>query len=147
RSRVRPSGSRHTGPCRSRCARSGARQPLARAAIHGHRRREGDRSMSADFVLYRRMRGVFWGVLVALVIGLPALVVIGVTTPANAEWADASYAREIGGPQNVFELGFVLASFAATFAAVMLGATAGSVDHQRGVLRDLVLTGRPRVVI
>ena len=70
--------------------------------------------------------------------------VAGLTIPAELGLVAASTERDIGDATNVFLAGIGMLGVAATFAAVLLGATAGSVDHQRGVLRDLVVAGRTR---
>jgi hypothetical protein len=103
--------------------------------------------MSADLVLYRRMRGMFWGGLVAVVIGLPALIFLGIGIFAAVSDLPEHNIHDLGGPTNFFEGGLSTLILLSSVVALLIGATAGSVDHQRGVLRDLVLTGRPRVVI
>lgn len=98
----------------------------------------------ADLQLFRRMRGVFWGLLGVGVIGGPLLAVLALTIPAALGMYQQSTIDEIGGPMSLIEGAFGTLSFIGSVAAVVLGATVGSVDHQRGVLRDLVLAGRPR---
>ncbi|MCW2923014.1 MAG: hypothetical protein JWM98_418 [Thermoleophilia bacterium] len=100
--------------------------------------------MMADLLLYRRMRGVFWGLLVGGVLGVTTLFMLAVTVPAQLGWYADQTVRDLGGPASVAGGGFSILAIVATLAVVILGATAGSVDHQRGVLRDLVLAGRSR---
>lgn len=103
----------------------------------------------ADFTLYRRMRGVFWGLLVIGVVALPIAVLLAMTVPAQLEIFAPSTIDSIGNTEAVASVGFGLGGVLALIAAVILGSTAGSVDLQRGVLRDLILTGRsrPRIVL
>lgn len=98
----------------------------------------------ADLQLYRRMRGIFWGLLVVGILVLPQLFVVGFAVLARLEVADGEFLREVGKPGLLYTSGFGIASLFAFIGSVILGATSGSVDHQRGVLRDLVLTGRAR---
>lgn len=98
----------------------------------------------ADLLLFRRMRGIFWGLLVVGMLVLPVLLVLGITIPAHLDLLPAEFVRDNGEPAKVFLSGFSLALFVGSIAAVVLGATAGSIDHQRGVLRDLVVAGLPR---
>lgn len=101
----------------------------------------------ADLLLYRRMRGVFWGLLVVGVVVLPLLLALGIAIAAQLDLFPREAMDEAGRPTAVFGAGFGFAGLLASIAAVVLGATAGSVDLQRGVLRDLVLAGRSRVRI
>jgi ABC-type transport system involved in multi-copper enzyme maturation permease subunit len=101
----------------------------------------------ADLLLYRRMRGVFWGLLLVGVIVLPIMLALGIAIAAQLELFPEDAMDEAGRPSGVFAAGFGVAGLVASIAAVVLGATAGSVDLQRGVLRDLVLAGRTRVRI
>ncbi len=98
----------------------------------------------ADLVLYRRMRGIFWGLLVVGVFGIPFLTSLAWTIPSQLGWYTDTFVQEVGTPSAIIESGMSFASLLGVIAAVILGATAGSVDLQRGVLRDLVLTGKPR---
>jgi ABC-type transport system involved in multi-copper enzyme maturation permease subunit len=98
----------------------------------------------ADLVLYRRMRGIFWGLLVVGMVILPTLMILGLAIPAHAGMFPDQFVAENLEATKLFSSGFSVAAAIGSIAAVVLGATAGSVDHQRGVLRDLVLTGRPR---
>jgi len=101
----------------------------------------------ADLILYRRMRGIFWGLLVIGVVGLSTALVLGITIPSQLELYSSDVIDEVGRPGEVMAAGFALAGVVASIGAVVLGATAGSVDLQRGVLRDLVLAGRSRLRI
>lgn len=98
----------------------------------------------ADLVLYRRMRGVFWALLVTAVVVLPTLLALGLAIPSRLELFPERFIAENARPDILFQGSFGLASTMGSIAAIILGATAGSVDHQRGVLRDLVLAGRAR---
>ena len=98
----------------------------------------------ADFLLYRRMRGIFWGLLVIGLVGAPALLVTGVGIAVNTDAVTEGLRDDVGRPGDLMALGIGMGGFVGLIAAVILGATAGSVDHQRGVLRDLVLAGRAR---
>lgn len=98
----------------------------------------------ADFLLYRRMRGVFWGLLVIGVVVAPILMVTGFGIATGTDGVSEGLRDDVGRPEDLMALGIGMAGFIALIAAVILGATAGSVDHQRGVLRDLVLAGRAR---
>jgi hypothetical protein len=102
--------------------------------------------MMADLVLFRRMRGLFWGALVTAVVGLPLLLVLGMTVAARLA-TSSDFAGQIGGPAEVLVGGLGTLVLTASIAGVLFGTTAGSVDHQRGVLRDLVLAGRSAITI
>ncbi len=98
----------------------------------------------ADLLLYRRMRGIFWGLLVVGVLGVPLLTSLAWTVPSQLGWYTYKFVREVGTPTAIIESGMSFASLLGVIAAVILGSTAGSIDLQRGVLRDLVLTGKAR---
>ena len=98
----------------------------------------------ADLRLFRRMRGIWWGLLVVGVVGFPMIALLVLTIPAQLGMYSQATLDDVGGPMSVIEGAFGTMSFVASLAAVILGATVGSVDYQRGVLRDLVLAGRPR---
>ncbi|MCW2955539.1 MAG: hypothetical protein JWO69_408 [Thermoleophilia bacterium] len=95
--------------------------------------------MTQDLLLFRRMRGMFWGGLAFGIVGIVTAIMLPVTLFANE--------AEVGSADLVFEAGIGILMFPAIFVAVLMGATAGSVDYQHGVLRDLVLTGRRRVAV
>lgn len=103
--------------------------------------------MNADLILYRRMRGMFWGGLVVFTVALAPLILLGIGLFAAARDLDPSTIRDLGGPTVFFEGGAGTLSLIGLIVGLLMGATAGSVDAQRGVLRDLVLTGRSRTVI
>jgi ABC-type transport system involved in multi-copper enzyme maturation permease subunit len=98
----------------------------------------------ADLLLYRRMRGVFWVLLVGLLLVVPSLLALGFAFTAQLELVSGRDYESIGTPEAAIGAGIGLAGFVALIGSVVLGATAGSVDHQRGVLRDLVLAGKAR---
>ncbi|MCW2927459.1 MAG: family transporter protein [Thermoleophilia bacterium] len=100
--------------------------------------------MSADIVIYRRMRGVFWGLLVIGLIGAPLLLALAFSVPSRLELYSADAIEQVGSAETVFSGAYGVIFAIASLAALVLGATAGSVDLQRGVVRDLVLAGRPR---
>lgn len=101
----------------------------------------------ADLILYRRMRGIFDGLLIVGVVLVPAIFALGMTIAAQLGWFSDELTREVGRPAEVFKGGFAISGVIASIGAVIIGATAGSVDLQRGVLRDLVLAGRSRTRI
>ena len=103
----------------------------------------------ADIKLYQRMRGIYWGLLGVGVFGLPVALMLALTIPSQLKIFSDATIESIGGTQQLATTGFGIAGLLGLVAAVVMGATAGSVDLQRGVLRDLVLTGRsrPRIVI
>jgi ABC-type transport system involved in multi-copper enzyme maturation permease subunit len=103
--------------------------------------------MTQDLTLYRRMRGLFWGLLVVGVFLVPVLLVLGVTVPAQLDLYSAKTMHDIGDGDSVARGTLGVLSTMVGLAAVVFGATAGSVDLQRGVLRDLVLAGRSRTRI
>ncbi len=99
----------------------------------------------ADLMLFRRMRGVFWGLLLIAGIVAPALIVAGTAIPARLDMYTQATERDVATPMALMTIGLGFTGVVLTLvASVVLGATAGSVDLQRGVLRDLVLTGKPR---
>jgi ABC-type transport system involved in multi-copper enzyme maturation permease subunit len=100
--------------------------------------------MSQDLRLFRRMRGLFWGLLVVGVVLVPVLLALGVTVPALLGLYSDKSVHDIGGPDSVARGTLGVLATMVGLAAVVLGATAGSVDLQCGVLRDLVLAGRSR---
>jgi len=99
---------------------------------------------SADMVLFRKSRGLFWGALVAVVIGLPVVIVSILVVPSALGMYSAATQAEVGTATKVIVDGVGFLTIFGAIVAILLGATAGSVDHQRGVIRDLVLAGRPR---
>jgi hypothetical protein len=101
----------------------------------------------ADLMLFRRMRGVFWGALVAVAIIVPCVIVFLLALTAAIKIASEQTLDEIGGPTLICLFGLELLATFAVISAALIGATAGSVDHQRGVLRDLVVAGRAPAVI
>jgi ABC-type transport system involved in multi-copper enzyme maturation permease subunit len=98
----------------------------------------------ASLALYRRMRGIWWGLLVGGVIVLPSALVLALTVPARLGIFSDTTIDSIGPIQTTIASAMGLAGVLGLIASVVLGSTAGSVDLQRGVLRDLVLAGSHR---
>lgn len=98
----------------------------------------------ASLELYRRMRGIWWGLLVVGVIVLPSMLVLALTVPARLGIFSDATIDSIGPVESTIAGALELAGVLGLIASVVLGSTAGSVDLQRGVLRDLVLAGRHR---
>ena len=100
--------------------------------------------MMADLRLYHRMRGLFWGMLVFGMVLLPTIIVLILLVPSHLELYDEQTIADIGRPGAAIGAGLGMLGIAALIGSLIFGATAGSVDLQRGVIRDLVLAGRPR---
>ncbi|MCW2949509.1 MAG: family transporter protein [Thermoleophilia bacterium] len=103
--------------------------------------------MRQDLVLYRYSRGLFWGgIVVGILLFGPAVVIIGglITSYGHPsrETVDA-----VGNANQLAHQGASNLAAIGTLVALLFGATAGSIDRQTGVLRDLVLAGRSRTMI
>ncbi|MBC7459813.1 MAG: ABC transporter permease subunit [Thermoleophilia bacterium] len=103
--------------------------------------------MREDLVLFRYMRGLFWACIVSIMLLATPLVVLvtGITLQFTGP-TSATY-QEIGTTYDLTSFGLGMLILVSPIVALLFGTTAGSIDHQSGVLRDLVLTGRSRIGI
>ena len=99
--------------------------------------------IAADFLKLRKKRStVAWGVVLAC---LP-LVIYFVVNAAQHSSSPATHMP--AGGTHAFSQGLrLLALFMGPLAAILIGAEAGAGDSAAGVFRDLVVTGRSRVVL
>lgn len=97
------------------------------------------RLISAEVLKIVRRRGtMIWCALLTIGSVLIANVVLVALHAANS-----SRHGPAGGAQNFRHVAFLLAGLG-NVAAILIGSAAGSQDASSGVLRDLVVTGRPR---
>jgi hypothetical protein len=96
----------------------------------------------ADQLKLRRRRGLFWTVTVLTIV--PMVIAYGVLAILHA--ANPDHHGPAGGVENLGHGMFVLTLLGGV-AAILAGARAGADDVASGVFRELVVTGRPRVVL
>ena len=103
--------------------------------------------MRQDLVLFRYMRGLFWGGLVVAVLLYAPVLVTVLGAVGSFAGVSTRTVDGIGDAGNLANIGISNLTILASLVAVLIGATAGSIDHQTGMLRDLVLAGRSRSAI
>jgi ABC-type transport system involved in multi-copper enzyme maturation permease subunit len=101
------------------------------------------RMTSADFLKLRRRR---WLVILSLFLTLGILLIIYAVTVIQHSSDPARYGPA-GGTSNFSDGLRVLSLFFGPLAAILIGVEAGTGDTSAGVFRDLVVTGRSRVVL
>lgn len=60
---------------------------------------------------------------------------------------EARHHGNLAGPQALSDGGTLMGIYFGAFAAILIGAEAGTIDHASGVFRDLVATGRSRTAL
>lgn len=96
----------------------------------------------AERLKLTRRRGLFWTTAVILV----GTALLGYAIPLFADRVDPEAFGPAGGVENFRGVMSVLAQLGAV-AAILAGVTAGSGDIAAGVFRELVVTGRSRLVL
>lgn len=100
------------------------------------------RLFSAELLKYRKRRGLLWSTL-ALIVG-PVLLAYSITAVLHLVNPDRYAAA--GGAEN-FSNGAELMALFGLIAAIIAGVSAGVGDLSAGVFRELVVTGRDRLVL
>jgi ABC-type transport system involved in multi-copper enzyme maturation permease subunit len=101
------------------------------------------RMTGADFLKLRRRR---WLVLLSLFLTLGVLLIVYAVTVIQHASDPAKYGPA-GGTSHFTDGLRVLALFFGPLAAILIGVEAGTGDASAGVFRDLVVTGRSRLVL
>ena len=98
--------------------------------------------ISAEFLKLIKRRGLFWWSLILTV--LPVLIVFVVLVILHAVNPDH---HDAAGGEEGFNGAMEVLGALSALVAVLIGSTAGAGDVGAGVFRDLVTTGRSRIVL